>query len=77
MGITEALKLQMEVQKRQHEQLDIQRNLELQMEEQGRYLQMTFEKEKSGLDKLKMSHTYPENPPTPTDSTKESPAKGE
>ncbi|KAL3328619.1 hypothetical protein AABB24_035983 [Solanum stoloniferum] len=43
--ITEALRLQMEVQKRLHEQLEIQRNLQLRIEEQGRYLQMMFEKQ--------------------------------
>ncbi|KAK4441563.1 protein PHOSPHATE STARVATION RESPONSE 1 [Sesamum alatum] len=52
--ITEALRLQMEVQKRLHEQLEIQRNLQLRIEEQGRYLQMMFEKQcKSGVDLLK------------------------
>ncbi|XP_010264912.1 PREDICTED: protein PHOSPHATE STARVATION RESPONSE 1 isoform X2 [Nelumbo nucifera] len=52
--ITEALRLQMEVQKRLHEQLEIQRNLQLRIEEQGRYLQMMFEKQcKSHNDRLK------------------------
>ncbi|KAK1267492.1 Protein PHR1-LIKE 1 [Acorus gramineus] len=48
--ITEALRLQMEVQKRLHEQLEIQRNLQLRIEEQGKYLQMMFEKQcKTGM----------------------------
>ncbi|KAJ8639140.1 hypothetical protein MRB53_015834 [Persea americana] len=56
--ITEALRLQMEVQKRLHEQLEIQRNLQLRIEEQGRYLQMMFEKQcKAGGDKLKVPST--------------------
>eukprot|EP00262_Sarcandra_glabra_P021969 TRINITY_DN9491_c0_g1_i1.p1 TRINITY_DN9491_c0_g1~~TRINITY_DN9491_c0_g1_i1.p1 ORF type:complete len:498 (-),score=97.88 TRINITY_DN9491_c0_g1_i1:359-1852(-) len=56
--ITEALRLQMEVQKRLHEQLEIQRNLQLRIEEQGRYLQMMFEKQcKTDGDKLKAPST--------------------
>ncbi|CAA0823942.1 phosphate starvation response 1 [Striga hermonthica] len=60
--ITEALRLQMEVQKRLHEQLEIQRNLQLRIEEQGRYLQMMFEKQcKSGIDLVKGSTSNNEN----------------
>ncbi|KAK6143966.1 hypothetical protein DH2020_020786 [Rehmannia glutinosa] len=58
--ITEALRLQMEVQKRLHEQLEIQRNLQLRIEEQGRYLQMMFEKQ-SGMNVLKGSSSTNEN----------------
>ncbi|MFS8014815.1 putative transcription factor MYB-HB-like family [Helianthus anomalus] len=43
--ITEALRLQVEVQKKLHEQLEIQKNLQRRIEEQGRYLQMIFEKQ--------------------------------
>ncbi|XP_076905181.1 protein PHOSPHATE STARVATION RESPONSE 1-like [Bidens hawaiensis] len=51
--ITEALRLQVEVQKKLHEQLEIQRNLQMRIEEQGRYLQMIFEKQcKSGVDQF-------------------------
>ncbi|WVZ08526.1 hypothetical protein V8G54_021872 [Vigna mungo] len=61
--ITEALRLQMEVQKRLHEQLEIQRNLQLRIEEQGRYLQMMFEKQcKSGIETFKASSSAGDSP---------------
>ncbi|XP_020539116.1 protein PHOSPHATE STARVATION RESPONSE 1 isoform X2 [Jatropha curcas] len=77
--ITEALRLQMEVQKRLHEQLEIQRNLQLRIEEQGRYLQMMFEKQcKSGTDKLKASPSTLENPSAlSSDTICDSPTKNE
>ncbi|KAE9611988.1 putative transcription factor MYB-HB-like family [Lupinus albus] len=43
-GITETLRLQMELQKRLHEQLEIQRELQIQIESQGKCLEMMFEK---------------------------------
>ncbi|XP_047159728.1 protein PHR1-LIKE 1-like [Vigna umbellata] len=45
-GITEALRLQMDLQKRLHEQLEIQRKLQIQIEDQGKRLQMMFEKQR-------------------------------
>ncbi|XP_031383982.1 protein PHR1-LIKE 1-like isoform X1 [Punica granatum] len=45
MSITEALRLQVEVQKQLHEQLEIQRKLQLQIEKQGKYLEMLLEKQ--------------------------------
>ncbi|WOG94940.1 hypothetical protein DCAR_0314237 [Daucus carota subsp. sativus] len=72
--ITEALRLQMEVQKRLHEQLEIQRNLQLRIEEQGKQLQMMFEKQqKSGLDMAKVLLTDMDKP----EAVQESPAKSE
>ncbi|XP_078182293.1 myb family transcription factor PHL7-like isoform X2 [Carex rostrata] len=43
--ISEALKMQMEVQKRLHEQLEVQKQLQLRIEAQGRYLQMIIEEQ--------------------------------
>ncbi|XP_039116812.1 protein PHOSPHATE STARVATION RESPONSE 2-like isoform X2 [Dioscorea cayenensis subsp. rotundata] len=52
--ITETLRIQMALQKQLHEQLEVQRNLQLRIEEQGRYLQMMFEKQqKMGLEMMK------------------------
>ncbi|VVA28639.1 PREDICTED: myb family mRNAion [Prunus dulcis] len=42
--ITEALRVQMEVQRRLHEQLEVQRRLQLRIEAQGKYLQSILEK---------------------------------
>ncbi|XP_010526987.1 PREDICTED: myb family transcription factor PHL7-like [Tarenaya hassleriana] len=43
--ITEALKLQMEVQKRLHEQLEVQRQLQQRIEAQGKYLKKIIEEQ--------------------------------
>lgn len=45
MQITEALKLQMEVQKRLHEQLEVQRQLQLRIEAQGKYLKKIIDEQ--------------------------------
>ncbi|BBH06754.1 Homeodomain-like superfamily protein [Prunus dulcis] len=50
MGITEALRLQVELQKRLHEQLENQRKLQLQIEEQGKYLEKMFEQQRKMED---------------------------
>lgn len=42
--ITEALRMQMEVQRRLHEQLEVQKHLQLRIEAQGKYMQSILEK---------------------------------
>ncbi|KAJ6821484.1 protein PHOSPHATE STARVATION RESPONSE 2-like [Iris pallida] len=77
MKITEALRLQMDVQKRLHEQLEIQRTLQLRIEEQGRHLQMMFEKQsKSGIDKL-MTPSNPDEQTTKTSNVTQSLTRNE
>ncbi|XP_039819920.1 protein PHOSPHATE STARVATION RESPONSE 1-like isoform X2 [Panicum virgatum] len=56
MQITEALRVQLDVQRRLHEQLEIQRNLQLRIEAQGKKLQKMFE------EQLKASRTVREPP---------------
>ncbi|XP_059665715.1 protein PHR1-LIKE 1-like [Cornus florida] len=73
MGIAEALQLQMEVQKRLHDQLEIQRNLQLQIEEQGRCLQMMFERQrKMENGRFETSSSNPDEPSPPILSTMQS-----
>ncbi|KAJ4976650.1 hypothetical protein NE237_001756 [Protea cynaroides] len=42
--ITDALRMQMEVQRRLHEQLEVQKHLQLRIEAQGKYMQSILEK---------------------------------
>lgn len=65
--ITEALRLQVDLQKRLHEQLEVQRKLQLQIEEQGRYLQMMFEKQIDGIEKLRAPVPLAERSSEPTE----------
>ncbi|KAL2469506.1 Homeodomain-like superfamily protein [Abeliophyllum distichum] len=48
--VTEALRVQMEVQRRLHEQLEVQRRLQLRIEAQAKYLQSILEKACKALD---------------------------
>ncbi|XP_042483205.1 protein PHR1-LIKE 3-like [Macadamia integrifolia] len=58
--ITEALRVQMEVQRRLHEQLEVQavqRHLQLRVEAQGKYLQSILEKACKALNDLTLAST--------------------
>ncbi|KAK7285890.1 hypothetical protein RJT34_20675 [Clitoria ternatea] len=63
-GITEALRLQMELQKRLHEQLEIQRKLQIQIENQGKRLQMMFEKQREMGDGKAKGSSSPSGEPS-------------
>ncbi|KAI3499054.1 hypothetical protein L1887_34847 [Cichorium endivia] len=72
MQITEALKLQMEVQKRLHEQLEVQRQLQLRIEAQGKYLKKIIE-EQQRLSGVLSDDNCPESK-NPTDPMTPPPA---
>ncbi|KAK8493685.1 hypothetical protein V6N13_025573 [Hibiscus sabdariffa] len=52
LHLTEALQLQLDVQRRLHEQLEIQRNLQLRIEKQGRQLKMMIDQQQKTSESL-------------------------
>lgn len=59
LQINDALRMQMEVQKRLHEQLEVQKQLQMRIEAQGKYLQKIIEEQQKLGSTLAASETLP------------------
>ncbi|KAL5132761.1 Myb family transcription factor PHL7 [Glycine soja] len=59
MPINDALRMQMEVQKRLHEQLEVQKQLQMRIEAQGKYLQKIIEEQQKLGSNLTTSEALP------------------
>ncbi|KAJ1392392.1 hypothetical protein SESBI_35844 [Sesbania bispinosa] len=59
LQINDALRMQMEVQKRLHEQLEVQKQLQMRIEAQGKYLQKIIEEQQKLGSTLTTSETLP------------------
>ncbi|XP_027349998.1 myb family transcription factor PHL7-like isoform X3 [Abrus precatorius] len=59
LPINDALRMQMEVQKRLHEQLEVQKQLQMRIEAQGKYLQKIIEEQQKLGSTLTSSETLP------------------
>ncbi|XP_061355980.1 protein PHOSPHATE STARVATION RESPONSE 3-like isoform X2 [Gastrolobium bilobum] len=59
LQISDALRMQMEVQKRLHEQLEVQKQLQMRIEAQGKYLQKIIEEQQKLGSTLTTSETLP------------------
>ncbi|XP_022870116.1 protein PHR1-LIKE 1-like [Olea europaea var. sylvestris] len=74
IGITEALRMQMEVQKKLHDQLEFQRNLQLRIEEQGEHLRVMFEQQRKMEEEKLKCPSWESNESSKPPSTEKQPS---